>query len=201
MTKKKLKYLIQKILWDAPNYYRCYEITRKLRTELASEGILLKVKDGIVFYNMFTFFDEAKRGNCNLFLRKGSDLKKLIKTARLCSKTGKDLSSSPEGLLFWRLGVQHSWAIMPKDGLLIDCHKTIDLLNDHRPLFKKFPILNDLTVLNFLRIIPIRKSPTKMTYLFGDAVYWETAIQKGDTIFYPPKIDPPIKPIKLHYVG
>ncbi len=190
---------MQKIMFEIPSYYRCYEITRKLKTELASEGISLKVKDGIVFYNMNTFFKEERKGNCNLFLRKGSNREELIKTAKLCNRMGRNLMSS-ESLLFWRIAIQHSWAIMPKERLLIDCHMTIVLSNDHRPLFEKFPILTDLKISNFLRILPIPKIPTRMTYLLGDALYWETAVQKGENIFYPPKMNPPIKPIELHYV-
>ena len=71
----------------------------------------------MVFYNILTFFKEAKRRNCSLYLWK-EDVEECIKFARWAVKIGAKKYPSAEAL-YWRLAIRHSWGILPKEKILV----------------------------------------------------------------------------------
>jgi hypothetical protein len=181
---KSIKSLIQDVLWEIPEFYRCYEITRRLKTEFAKRGIAFEVKDGFAFYNALTFFTEAKKKNCELLLY-GSDVQKFFQSAKLAAEIGKREKIFPK-MLLWRISIFHSWGILSSKRLLIDYHKRIVTReNEHSLLYKNFPILKKIEVRNFLNVIPMKKLPTGNNYLYGDTVFWETAREVNGEICYP----------------
>lgn len=184
MTIDELKSLIQDILLSIPSFYRCYEITRVLKTKLASIGVDFKVSDGMVFYYISTFFKEAQQRNCKLYLR-GDDIDEYVKAARLSMKIGESKFLAQE-TLYWRLAIRHSWGILPKEKLLVDCHRSINLSESSQTLlFQTFPRLNELEVKDLVRVLKIPKIPQGNWYQFGDAIFWEMAEQIGDEVHYP----------------
>ena len=186
MNVKNLKMLIQDILWNSPSFYRCYEITRTLNVKLSREGVDFKIMDGVVFYYALTFFSEAKRGNCNLRLRnlEIEDVGECIRSARLSMKIGESKFLSPE-TLYWRLAIRHSWGILPKEKLLVDCHRRINFSESPQALlFNAFPMLYGLEVSDMIRVLKIPKIPKGNWYQFGNTIFWEMAKQIGDKVYY-----------------
>ncbi|GBE17026.1 hypothetical protein BMS3Abin15_00860 [bacterium BMS3Abin15] len=164
--------------------YRCHEIMRLLKSELSGRNIKAEVKDGQAFYLFSTFFKEARRGNCDLFLPIASNEDEVVRTVRLIAKLAR--KGSLRQNMFWRIPIQHSWIILPEKKYLIDYHKSItpDSSSDLRTL-QRFPILKGIGVSKLMRIVPIKKLFSESAYLVRDVIYWETAIQRGNTIYYP----------------
>lgn len=183
MTINSIKSLIQDVLWEIPDNYRCYEITRRLKTEFSKRSMNFEVRDGFADYYLQTFFNEAMRKNCNLLLP-ANKIRECVEAARLSTKIGKREASLPDNMR-WRISIYHSWGMLPSEKLLIDCHRKIVLKGDKfcRAL-EKFPVLREIEVRNYLSVIPMKKLPTKPIYLYGDAIFWELAKQIGNEVHY-----------------
>ena len=166
-----------------PCDYRCYEITRMLKEIFFKKGFNFEVRDGYAFYCFNTFFKEAHMKNCELFLEVDKS-DELIKAARFATKLAVK-NPNLERDLYWRIGVRHSWGILPGEKYLIDYHRSIRPYLSPFPIFKKFPILRKISIGNVLIITPLRKTPTGKGYLYGDVVYLEKAVQIGNSICYP----------------
>ena len=179
---------IQKMVSDAvktfPCDYRCYEITRALKKIFLKKGLSSEVKDGYAFYCFNTFLKEANMKNCQLFLDDVDKSDELIKAARFATSLAIK-NPNLERDLYWRIGVRHSWMVLPGEKYLIDYHQSISPNDSPFPIFLKFPILRKISVGNILIINPFNKIPKGKGYFCGDIFYWEEAVQEGNVIYYP----------------
>ena len=128
---------IQKMVSDAvktfPFDYRCHEIARALKEIFLKKGFSFEVRDGYAFYCFSTFFKEAYKKNCKLFLEAGKS-DELIKAARFATKLAVK-SLNLERDLYWRIGVRHSWMVLPGEKYLIDYHQSISPNDSPFPIF------------------------------------------------------------------
>lgn len=175
-----LRKMVLNIVGDIPKRYRCYEITRTLKKKL---GLNVEVKDGYVFYCFQTFLTEAYIKNCAISLKNLENIK-AIKTASRITTTIADKQEDLGKNLLWRIGVKHSWCILPEEKCLIDYHRLIETDELQNPLFEEFPTLKELEIKNFLMIVPLKKLPNGWGYRRNNVIYMERAVQKGNIIRY-----------------
>lgn len=158
-----------------------------MKKDFFKKGLEVEVKDGYVYYCFKTFFTEAYMRNCEISLEdvQGVDgVDELIETSRIAT----EITNRQKGLiknLRWRIGVKHSWGILPKEKYLIDYHRWIEPAESPFPIFEKFPTLKGIRIRKFLMIIPLRKLPVESGYLYKNVIYMEKATQKEDVIHYP----------------
>lgn len=180
-----IREMVADVIKKIPPYYRCYELMRKLQEVFHQEGIKLKIKDGSVLYCPMTLFKEAAKGNCKaLKLDVSVQDVEIARAAQLAAEkaNGKDLGK----VMDWRIIINHSWGILPKEKLLVDCHASIDLSHSTSiPLFEEFPVLRKVRFENLIRIIPFSKPLGRSEYLLGNDIFIEIATQKGNVIKYP----------------
>ena len=180
-----LKEIVTGVISEIPLHYRCHELARKLKEVFQQEGFQLKVKDGTVLYCPMTLFQEAAKGNCKIFKADESvGDAEIIRAARFAAvkAMGGDLSE----IMKWRLIIHHSWCILPREKLLIDCHASIDLLQfSNTALFREFPILRKVRFDNLVRIVPFSKKMFRPMCHSGDDIFLELPAQKDNVIRYP----------------
>lgn len=180
-----LKKMIGAVIEKIPRHYRCYELMRKLKEVFHQEGIKLKIRDGSVLYCPMSLLQEASSGNCKLIVNASTKYEEIINASKLAAKKAK--GKSLEDAKDWKIIVLHSWGILPKEKLLIDCHAVIDLsLFPDLPLFDEFPVLRGITFESLVRVIPFSGFMSSFTKhcTVGNDIFLEIATQKGDTIVY-----------------
>ena len=194
MRLEEVKGLAKGILEKIPWYFRCYEVTRKIRDEFAKIGIEVAVKDGYAHYNFNKFSQELVKNNCTLVLldQEGNlnenPTKKEVddyKAAVKFTKKVEDGQKLLEDKLSWRISILHSWAILQKEKLIIDCHRLI------RPepqvalkATTRFPILRKVMVLDYLTVAPIEFVKEEKT-VSGGVLFLEEAKEIGGCVYYP----------------
>ena len=184
LPKDDVQKMVSSIINKVPNNYRCYEITRTFKAEFFKKGFNFEVRDGYAFYCFNTFLKEAYMKNCELFFGNADKNDELIKIVRVATSLAVR-NPSLERNLYWRIGIRHSWAILPEEKYLIDCHRSISPNLSSFPILQRFPILRKISVEDILIINQFKKVPKYKGYFCGDIFYWEEAFQKGNSIYYP----------------
>ena len=141
------------------------------------------MKDGYALYYFTTFFEEFWKQNCELFFKNNTEESEIINAARLATRLAK--RSETKRNLILRVGVRHSWCILSAEKYLIDYHRSISPGLSQFPVFDKFPILREVEIVNFLTVTPMKMLPKGSVYIYNNVVYFEKAIQKENTIYYP----------------
>ena len=76
--------------------------------------------------------------NCQLFLDDVDKSDELIKAARFATSLAIK-NPNLERDLYWRIGVRHSWMVLPGEKYLIDYHQSISPNDSPFPIFPKIP--------------------------------------------------------------
>lgn len=152
------------------------------------------MKDGYALYNFNKFSQEFFKKNCILVLldQEGnineSPKKKEVDDYRAAVKFAKRVENSQKSVtdkLSWRISILHSWAVLPKEKLVIDCHRRIRSEPQVSPKTTgRFPILRQVMVLDYCTVAPIKFVEGKMT-VSGDVLFWEKAKEIGGCVCYP----------------
>lgn len=71
LSKKDIQKIVSDKIKTFPRDYRCHEIARALKEIFLKKGFSFEVRDGYAFYCFSTFFKEAYKKNCKLFLEAG----------------------------------------------------------------------------------------------------------------------------------
>ncbi len=196
MRPEEVRGLVSGIIDEIPWYFRCYEVTRKIRDEFVKRGIDVSVKDGYALYNFNKFSQELFKKNCMLVLldQEGNlnenPTKKEIadyKAAVKFTKRVENAQKSVEDKLSWRISILHSWAVLPREKLIIDCHRKIRPEPQASPKATgRFPILRQVMVLDYCTVTPIEFVKGEMT-VSGNVLFWEKAKEIGGCVCYPPE--------------